>query len=401
MDFAERQLLAARIAMAFSPGAPIDQPALFAGRTEQIMEVVNALIQRGQHVVLFGERGVGKTSLANILAELGKLTNKDVVASVRVNCDRADTFESIWRKLFRELTLAVEESGLGFAADTKKSVLTLDQMLPVNPTPEDVRFILDRFSRRSLLVIDEFDRVESEKTRALIADTIKTLSDHSSLATLVLVGVADSVNHLIREHESIERALVQIRMPRMSRVELLEVISKGMASLDLSIEDDAANEIVSLSQGLPHFTHLLALHAAQNAAYDDRRDIVSADVDKAVTKAVHKAQQSIVSLHHQATTSQRTDSIYEQVLLACALANTDELGYFAAADVRAPLSAIMGKPYDIPAYARHLNDFCEARGPVLEKKGIERRYRFRFLNPMMQPYVVMRGRSKGHTRRNY
>ena len=35
-------------------------------------------------------------------------------------------------------------------------------------------------------------------------------------ATVVLIGVADSVGELIREHGSVERALVQIQMPRMS-----------------------------------------------------------------------------------------------------------------------------------------------------------------------------------------
>jgi hypothetical protein len=38
---------------------------------------------------------------------------------------------------------------------------------------------------------------------------IKVLSDNSVPATLVLVGVADSVDALIVEHQSIERALVQ------------------------------------------------------------------------------------------------------------------------------------------------------------------------------------------------
>jgi hypothetical protein len=57
----------------------------------------------------------------------------------------------------------------------------------------------------------------------------------------------------------------------------------------------------------------------------------------------------------------------------------------------------MGKPYDIPAYSRHLNlnDFSDTRGPVLQKTGSPRRYRFRFINPMMQPFVLMRGRDKG------
>jgi len=52
----------------------------------------------------------------------------------------------------------------------------------------------------------------------------------------------------------------------------------------------------------------------------------------------------------------------------------------------------MGKPYDIPAFAQHLNDLSESgRGPVLQKKGSTRRFRYRFINPLLQPYVIMKG----------
>jgi MoxR-like ATPase len=60
----------ARVGRVFSPGAPVDKYALFAGRREQVADVINAVNQRSQHVVLFGERGVGKTSLANVLGEI-------------------------------------------------------------------------------------------------------------------------------------------------------------------------------------------------------------------------------------------------------------------------------------------------------------------------------------------
>ncbi len=49
-----------------------------------------------------------------------------------------------------------------------------------------------------------------------MADTIKTLSDWGTEATIILVGVGDSIDQLIEEHESVVRALVRIHMPRMS-----------------------------------------------------------------------------------------------------------------------------------------------------------------------------------------
>ena len=52
----------------------------------------------------------------------------------------------------------------------------------------------------------------------------------------------------------------------------------------------------------------------------------------------------------------------------------------------------MKKRYEIAAFSRHLADFCsDDRGPVLERTGVPRRYRFRFRNPLLQPFVIMKG----------
>ena len=47
---------------AFSPFAPILLRDLFHGRYEHLERTCEAIRERGQHVVIYGERGVGKTS---------------------------------------------------------------------------------------------------------------------------------------------------------------------------------------------------------------------------------------------------------------------------------------------------------------------------------------------------
>jgi hypothetical protein len=211
----------------------------------------------------------------------------------------------------------------------------------------------------------------------------------------VLVGVADSVDELIAEHQSIERALVQIHMPRMSEAELVEIIEKGLAKAGMSIDPDIKKGIASLSQGLPPCTHLLARHAAIVAVDDDRIEITQPDLTQAVVDAVANQQQSIVNAYEKATHSPR-ENLYKVVLLACALAKTNELGYFSAVDVREPMRNITHKDYDLPAFSQHLNAFCEgSRGPILQKIGVRRRFRFRFINPLIEQFVVLKGISDG------
>ena len=396
MDEREEQLeLLAKAAKTFSPGAPIDKGELFAGRKDQVMDVINAIMQRGQHVILFGERGVGKTSLANVLYELLSKAGLEVMGSKTINCDSTDDFSSLWHKIFREIRIAVETRPMGFTAPPTEEKVVLDSLLPKKVAPDDVRYMLQRFTGHTILIIDEIDRIGDQETTTLLADTIKTLSDHSVDTTVILAGVADSVGELVAEHQSIERALVQVRMPRMSRAELLEILDRGFSSMEMTADEGVKEQIASLSQGLPHYTHLLGLHTAQQAIKDDRTHMKRNDLNEAIRIALSKAQQSIIRAHHKATSSARK-TLYAEVLLACALAETDDLGYFAAADVRGPMSDIMGKPYDIPAFSRHLNDFCEAvRGPILQKTGSVRRFRFRFINPLMEPFVIVHGLAKG------
>jgi hypothetical protein len=106
--------------------------------------------------------------------------------------------------------------------------------------------------------------------------------------------------------------------------------------------------------------------------------------------------QSVVSNYQNATTSPRKDNLYGKVLLACAMAQTDPLGYFYAGDVRSPMQEIMGKRYEIAAFSQHLNAFTETdRGPVLKRAGTKRKFRFKFVDPLLKPYVVMKGLQQG------
>ena len=377
----------------FTPNVPIDRKTLFAGRSAQILSVIDAVHQKGQHVILYGERGVGKTSLSSVVSQF-----LDVypILCPRVNCDRTDTFESVWEKLFNEIEVLSERQLPGFANEVTRNRMTARQLFQGDLTPNGVRKALARLSADSLpiLILDEFDRL-SPAGKSVFADLVKMLSNHAVPATVVLVAMADSVNELIEEHESVERALVQVRLPRMSRSEIGEIIENGMGELGLRIERAAKDRIVLLSQGLPHYAHLLGLHSVRSAALRKTPEIVEiSDVEQAIATALANAQQSIRTAFHTATTSPRANNLYKQVLCACAVAKLDELGYFAAADVRGPLQKITGRNYGISAFARHLKEFCsDRRGRVLHRIGTPRRYRFRFGNPLMQPYTIMNGLS--------
>ncbi|MXX86479.1 MAG: AAA family ATPase [Acidobacteria bacterium] len=385
-----------QVSQVFTPAVPVSEQELFAGRAGQIEKAIDAINQIGQHAVVYGERGVGKTSLANFLSSRLVTHSGERAIAPRVNCDATDSFSSLWKKVLTKISVTETSQGPGFGGVAQQKKRTGADVFKADQysTPDAVRDLLVRVGKgRVLLVIfDEFDRLTDQPTRRALADTIKGLSDYAVPATITVVGVADTVRELIAEHESIDRSLIQIPMPRMESKELDELLDKGTAKLGMMLEAKARRTIVRLSQGLPPYTHRLALHATRSALRGRRRTITEADTKLAIRDAVENAQQSLRDNYREAVSSPQAGNLFGQVLLACAKAKTDNFGYFAAADVRSPMSRIMGKPYEIPSFARHLNSFClPERGCVLRKEGEKHRYRYRFTNPLMQPFVIMKG----------
>lgn len=186
-------------------------------------------------------------------------------------------------------------------------------------------------------------------------------------------------------------------MPTMSDEELKAIIDNARKVLKMEIADEETDLIVSLSQGFPHYTHLLGQEAAFAAIQSMSWTIGMDHVRAGIVSALDKVDQTVRMLYHNASEGQRKGALFPQVLLACALARVDEIGYFRSSDVRGPLCKITGKDYEIPNFAQHLDKFSndESRGPVLEKAGTTRRFKFKFKNPLLRPFVIMKGLTDG------
>lgn len=391
-EWEEKALSASRI---FTPTSPVDEKSLFAGRSEQLRSIVDVINQKGQHAIVYGERGVGKTSLVSVVSAFVPVPG---VMAPRVNCDSTDTFETVWNKVFEQIELNRKKPGMGFLNDAQLQAFPSSELFNHGISPDSVRRALTVLSQLvpskaapTIVVVDEFDRLSQEPRRAF-ADTIKSLSDYAVNATVILVGVADSVSDLLAEHQSVERALLQIQMPRMSGAEIRQIITIGLSRLGMTATEQALGHIEKLSQGLPHYAHLLGLNAARAAIDSMSLEVQTKAIEMAVEKSIAGTNQSIRKDYELAVRSARRDNLFADVLLSCALADSSDMGYFAAQDVRAPMQKITGKSYAIPSFAQHLNEFCDKkRGPVLQKTGSRRLYRYRFMNPLMQPFVIMQG----------
>lgn len=395
-------VLIAALTKIFKPSAPTDDAQLFRGRGPQLESLVTAIQEEGQHAIVFGERGVGKTSLAYMAMTVFQGDSHAGLA-VRLACAADDDFGSIWQKLVPRLQQVVDIRDVEERTKLSDTLERIEDLFMDTPTPETVSRALNMLSAKVgvLVVVDEFDRIDGYAHRDAFADLVKLLSDDLIPSTLILVGVADDVSGLLAGHASVERSMRQVAMPRMTEEELSEIVTSGFgefskrSGFQIEMASDAVQAIARLSEGFPYYTHLLASSVGKEVIRQDRNRITFDDVVTALLKATEDAEPSIKDAYHSSTVASRSDATFKQTLLACAMTQTDHLGYFAAADVRAPLEVIMGTPRRNSDFNAHLRRFSLEAPFVLESQSVKNSLRYRFRNPLMRPFVLMQGLSTG------
>ena len=111
-----------RLARLLTPNRPVDVPEFFAGRRRLLDQATDAANTAGLHVVLWGDRGTGKTSLAKVLGhgaqEADRPEGRRVIFA---SCSSEDNYGSIWRKVFQEIQ--VSQRQLGFVQEATASVI--------------------------------------------------------------------------------------------------------------------------------------------------------------------------------------------------------------------------------------------------------------------------------------
>ncbi len=399
------QALAAKATQVLKPQTPITDKDLFAGRWAELTAISDAAHQAGLHVVVYGERGVGKTSLANVvestlhvLDNYGKepqeMTFRVVVKEV---ANTGDSFSTIWHKLFA--LLSWPDASLSPENPSYNKPTKVHFALPETLSINEVRRVLAGVSNGAVFIVDEFDQASSEASKAM-TELIKALSDLAVDCTVILVGVAETVDNLVQDHASISRAINQVKVERMKATDLRKILKNAEDALGIAFNEDAASLIVHLSQGLPHYTHLIGLNSVRSAAFRlSLSKVEREDVFEGLKKAVKQAEQSVKEKHTTATHSAHARALYRQVLLACAVTaarDHDALGYFSPSAVIGPLSAILSRTVTLATFTNHLTEFAqEKRGSILERDGQPWGFRYRFRDPLLVPYIFMDGLESG------
>lgn len=373
----------------FSPTSPIKQRDFFFGRINQLEKIADAINEEGQHAILYGDRGVGKTSLANIMAN--SFTN---LYPVKITCNRQDNFKTLWENALNNVQFSKTLEGIGFNPQQTKEIVRIgSQLINIEELrPNHIVQILNSLPAGKLLFIfDEFDNISTKKTRSQFADLIKSMSDNNINSTIVLVGIADSIENLIGNHQSLERCLKQVKMPKMKKEECEEIILKGLERLELSISESVKNQIIEFSSGFPHYVHLLCKYGAKEIIENDKKNFSIAYLNIAIRQGIENTSEQLRISYRKAILTSNSSSKWRDLLFACATVKIDEFNAFTISNVVKEYNRITDRSVKNNSITYNLNQLVtENRGEVLVKLGKGMSTRYMFKNPMMRAFVKLK-----------
>ncbi|MFT8784746.1 hypothetical protein [Gluconobacter oxydans] len=387
----------------FTPSRPVTDKSIFSGRTEQLGDCLSIVNSPGLHGILFGDRGVGKTSMSNIVSIFingmtAEIPDVPVRKYIKVECSSNDTFEYFIKSIYKKIDITVEnDQKIGFVReDSETKTVSLHSLTGKDTSyyPQDIAQVLRQIPYELFIAADEFDRLNPEVFKLdKFTDTLKCLSDseQGSSTHFLVIGVGDNVNSILGSHASIERNLIQIKMSVMSPNEIKGIITNGMTSLDMTMSEELINRIADISCGYPHYTHLLSLYASQNALSNFRDEVSEADLEYSITKSIERASEGLKKSYRDATLTNK-QNIYPEVIYACSICETDEYGLFQPKDIENHLSRILKRQIKVNQFGAHLIRLCKQdRGSILVQEGIKGRKKYRFKNPLMRAFVKLNG----------
>ncbi len=390
-----------RINDVFTPHSPVKKHINLVGRADLAVSLIKNIVKPGSHSLLYGDRGVGKSSLANAVIDmiLQQIYSGEII---RLSCDSTDTFESIVVEPLRMAGVNLDLSQTSRGVETSR-VISAEVKSPVggggasagqknqasetythNTNALSPSWVGNKIKGLScLIVIDEFDAIVNDEDKSKVAEMLKYLSDNSDTVNVVLVGIGKNASDLTAGHPSVGRCLSELHVGRMAETELRKIVTDGAEKVGLVFDIDIVNKIVKISAGYPYFTHLIALHCAEQAVINGRRFITFDHLHQALIQAVESSKSSIGADYFKAIRGGKSAE-YKRVLLAAAKCDGSE---FTVGELSAKLSEMLNVSVTPDSFTRFLQNNTSTNC-----HGLFRRVRtgiYQFIDPRMPSFIFM------------
>ena len=391
-----------------SPARPIQSIEHLVWRHDELERIRRALAMTGRHIFIYGDRGVGKTSLAETAA--AQLQSSDA-EPVSIACTPQMNFESVIANIvYKSLRASrlyttktttrtkVNLKALSLELGRDNSLNDITAQLKSGHDPVEVlREALSYHSERPVVVVDEFDRIRELSEREKFGDFVKQLGDRGVDVRIIFTGVGQSLQDLLGSHGSAIRQLDTILLPTLPWDGRFEIVNKAMAPFGLVIDRDIVLRIAAISDGYPSYIHKITEKMLW-CVFNDRakvREVAWSHFSTALNDSIAESNAAYSEIY-ASVVNQRSDD-YEEVLWSTA--DSEYLQRYVS-DMFASYEYVVeqrrkSNPLDQEKYAARIRSL-KAKGcgeilvPVKGKRGM-----YQYRENMFRGFVRMQAEAHG------
>jgi Cdc6-like AAA superfamily ATPase len=315
-----------------TPSKEILTPERLLGREQCLKQINRAFSSDGRNVFVYGDRGIGKTSVARTAATINNFAE---TSHIYVACGEDTSFGQIIQAIGNDVipvakrlrpkkvagggTVGVLGTSLGanFSTDTKSSI---DKPTSVIEALDILTFVAQSRMGRTIAVVDEFDRISSDLDKVLFAELIKNLSTRDIDLRFIFCGIGHTVDELLGKHLSVGRYFQPIGLEKLHHDHLWGIINTVADKTGVTIPQEILYRIGIVSDGFPHFVHLIgqcmfyAMHDSPEVVTVCSRD----HYDAGIKHAIDQTEPPLRAAYLKATEKTKNKLEYEEALWALA-----------------------------------------------------------------------------------
>ncbi|WP_338662419.1 ATP-binding protein [Pararoseomonas sp. SCSIO 73927] len=311
-----------------TPARAIASPQHLKGRAKTLTQIERAFNSDGKHIFIYGDRGVGKTSLAQTAAYLRQSSD---ARPLLVSCGGARFLDTVRDAVKQSLPAGdavfqkkVEhklKAGIGgFGYDMTRSLTSgvLPPFETLNDAVQLLSVVSELLSREPVIIFDEFDQLADDAERKVCAELIKAVSDRSVGVRFIFCGIGTSLEDLIGVHLSTGRYLSPVQLDRLTHDARWQIVEDAAQAIGVTISRPHQIRIGQISDGFPSYVHLMTEQILWSM-YDDPVPVGICSQEhfaSGVRQAVQETETTLKIIYDRAT--QKYSDDYQEVLWALA-----------------------------------------------------------------------------------
>lgn len=330
-DAYQEALVAKAIERHFSASNPVSDHELLQGRQDILREIERAFVTRGRHIFIYGERGIGKTSVARSAstfhqpAQLGLKT---------VQCESAVSPYDVMRDIASQLLqptsarkvtqrTRVSVPGLSHEQTIELERGTIPKFCSINEAVAAARILTQRYSDPPVIIVDEYHKLADAEARQKLAEYFRAISDQEVPLRFIICGVAETLDKLVSDDASLGRFLKPIALDPIDFGARQAILKRAAEEIGLTIDDETLWRTAIISDGYPYYVKLIGEYLFWGV-FDDQENPSSTrpvHFEEAILGAAKNAEANLKAPYELATRKYTDD--YEEVLWA--FADTSDL----------------------------------------------------------------------------